>query len=85
MEYDRDNIAENHNNPQVAFMVNTNEEVLTKHFNKDQYDEAQEYQLSFVNKNYTYNIKNTSPLKDLLSDKDVELYTRAKNGEVLTE
>ena len=85
MEYDHDDIAKNHNNPQVAFMVNTNQDVETKHFNKDQYDEAQEYQLSFVNKNDTYNIKNTSPLKDLLSDKDVELYTRAKNGEVLTE
>ena len=85
MEYDHHNIAKHFNSPQVAFMVNTNEEVLTKHFNKDQYDEAQEYQLSFVNKNDTYNIKNTSPLKDLLSDKDVELYTRAKNGEVLTE
>jgi len=49
MEYDHDNIANNHNMPQVAFMVNTNEKVETKHFNKDQYDETQKYQLSFVN------------------------------------
>ena len=50
MEYDHDNIAVNHNEPQVAFMVNTSEEVETRHFNKDQYDEAQAYQLSYVNK-----------------------------------
>ena len=50
MEYDHDNIAKNHNMPQVAFMVNTNENVETKHFNKDQYDEAVEYQQSFINK-----------------------------------
>ena len=48
MEYDHDNIAQNHNSPQVAFMVNTNENVETKHFSKDQYDEAQSYQLSFL-------------------------------------
>jgi len=51
MKYDHDKIAENHNMPQVAFMVNTNENVETKHFNKDQYDEAQQYQLSFIEKN----------------------------------
>ncbi len=50
MEYDHHNIASNYNNPQVAFMVNTNENVETKHFNKDQYDEAVEYQQSFINK-----------------------------------
>ena len=48
MDYDHDNIAQNHNSPQVAFMVNTNENVETKHFSKDQYDEAQSYQLSFL-------------------------------------
>lgn len=48
MEYDHDNIAENHGNPQVAFMVNTDAEVETKHFTKDQYDEAKEYRDGFV-------------------------------------
>ncbi len=52
MEFDHDNIAENHKKPQVAFMINTNmintnEDIETKHFNKDQYDEASTYQLSF--------------------------------------
>ena len=48
MEYDHHNIAERYNNPDVAFMVNTSENVETKHFSKDQYDEAQSYQLSFL-------------------------------------
>ena len=44
MDYDHDNIAENHGMPQVAFMVNTDEDIETKHFDKDQYDEAVDYQ-----------------------------------------
>lgn len=48
MEYDHDNIAKNHNSPQVAFMVNTDADVETKHFTKDQYDEAKAYQMSFA-------------------------------------
>lgn len=48
MEYDHDNIAENHGKPQVAFMVNTDREVSTKHFNKDRYDEAVQYRNSFI-------------------------------------
>lgn len=50
MEYDHDNIAKNHNMPQVAFMVNTNEPVETKHFTKDQYNEAKEYQMKHIKK-----------------------------------
>lgn len=34
----------------VVFMVNTDEPVPIKHFNEDQYDEAQAYQQSFVKK-----------------------------------
>ena len=48
MEYDHDNIAKNHDNPQVAFMVNTSENVETKHFNKDEYDAAKENQLKYI-------------------------------------
>lgn len=44
MEYDHDNIAQNHGMPQVAFMVNSKETIETKHFNKDQYEEAVDYQ-----------------------------------------
>ena len=62
MEYDHDDIAENHNSPKVAFMINTSEDVKTKHFNKDQYDEAQQYQLSFVNDNNFDDI-NVKPFK----------------------
>lgn len=43
MEYDHDNIAQNHLYPQIAFMVRTDQDVEVKHFNKDQYDEAVEY------------------------------------------
>ncbi len=51
MEYDHDNIATNHGNPNVVFMVMgkaTEGEVSEKHFNKDQYDEARAYQQSFL-------------------------------------
>lgn len=50
MEYDHDNIAKNHSMPQVAFMINTTENVETKHFTKDQYDEAVKYRDSFLKK-----------------------------------
>ncbi len=45
MEYDHDNIAANHNMPQVAFMVNSNTDVETRHFTEDQWDEAKAYQM----------------------------------------
>ena len=48
MEYDHDNIAANHDNPQVAFMVNTEQEIETKHFAKDQYEEAKAYRDQYV-------------------------------------
>lgn len=48
MEYDHDDIAKNHNMPQVAFMVKTDQDIETKHFNKDQYNEALEYRNSLV-------------------------------------
>lgn len=45
MEYDHDNIAENHGSPQVAFMVNASEGIQERTFDKDSYDEAEAYQL----------------------------------------
>lgn len=50
MDFDHDDIAKNHSSPQVAFMVNSIKEVETRHFNKNQYDEAKAYQESFVNR-----------------------------------
>lgn len=50
MEYDHDNIAENHGKPQVCFMVNTEQTVQERHFTETQYDEAVAYQQSFVQK-----------------------------------
>lgn len=48
MEYDHDNIAENHNKPKVAFMVNTDADVELREFGKDAYDEALAYRNSFL-------------------------------------
>lgn len=47
MDYDHDNIAENHGEPKIAFMVNTDADVETKTFTKDQYDEAVTYRNGF--------------------------------------
>lgn len=49
MEYDYDDIAKNHGNPQVVFMVD-HEVAEPKHFDKDSYDAAQQYQLSQLSK-----------------------------------
>lgn len=46
--YDRDNVGKNYHNPDVAFMVNTDEEVETKHFGKDEYEEAVTYRNEFI-------------------------------------
>ena len=48
MDYDHHSIGKRFNYPQVAFMVNTNADIETKHFDKDSYDEAVAYQKSFI-------------------------------------
>lgn len=60
MEYDHDNIAQNHSEPQVAFMVNTDQDVQTQMFPKDDYDGAYNYQQSFVN-NEQDTVRQVSP------------------------
>lgn len=52
MEYDHDNIAKNHGNPQVVFMVD-HEVTEPKHFDKDSYDAAQQYQLQQLKESET--------------------------------
>ena len=47
MEFDHDDIAKNHGNPQIVFMVD-HEVAEPKHFDKDSYDAAQQYQLSQI-------------------------------------
>lgn len=47
MEYDHDDIAKNHGNPQIVFMVD-HEVAEPKHFDKDSYDAAQQYQLNQI-------------------------------------
>ncbi len=66
MEYDHDNIAANHSSPQVAFMVNTDKPVETKHFNKDQYAEAVAYRDSYIDGNTT----DTVPIKKVVASND---------------
>lgn len=59
MEYDYDDIAKNHGNPQAVFMVD-HEVAESKHFDKDSYDAAQQYQLSQL-------VKNTSSVTKIIS------------------
>lgn len=63
MEYDHDDIAKNHGNPQVVFMVD-HEVAEPKHFDKDSYDAAQQYQLSPLSKDVDglYSEDGKSPL-----------------------
>ena len=63
MEYDHDDIAKNHGNPQVVFMVD-HEVTEPKHFDKDSYDAAKQYQLSQLSKdvNGLYSEDGKSPL-----------------------
>lgn len=47
MEYDHDDIAKNHGNPDVVFMVmgkSAEKDIEERHFNGDQYDEAVDWQ-----------------------------------------
>ena len=60
MEYDHDSIAMNHGNPTVSFMVNTDADVETKHFGKDDYDAAKAYQMSFVKDNESNETKSNA-------------------------
>lgn len=50
MEYDQYNIGANHNEPKIAFMVNSSfvDDFEPKHFGKDQYDEAIAYRDSLL-------------------------------------
>lgn len=61
IKYDHDNIAKNHNEPKVAFMVNTDQDVQTQAFTKNEYDEAVAYQQSFTNGE---NVENTSNVEN---------------------
>lgn len=76
IEYDHDDIAKNHNHPKVAFMVNTNKEVETKYFDKDNYNGAKEYQLSFVSNDIKYS-------KELIEKNDIA--TKSNELEVRNE
>lgn len=63
MEYDHDDIAKNHGNPQVVFMVD-HEVAEPKHFDKDSYDAARQYQLNQLSRDIDglYSEDGKSPL-----------------------
>lgn len=63
MKYDHNDIAKNPGNPQVVFMVD-HEVAEPKHFDKDSYDAAQQYQLSQLSKDVDglYSEDGKSPL-----------------------
>lgn len=48
MEYDHHGISEKYNNPDVAFMVLSDTDVVEKRFKGDQYDAAVEHQMSYL-------------------------------------
>ena len=62
MKYDHDDIAKNHNKPPVAFMVNTESDIETRQFTKDEYDEAVAYRNGFVMS------ENIAPVQNSLSN-----------------
>lgn len=67
MEYDHDDIAKNHHNPNVVFMVANEGNVENKHFDKDSYDDAVAYQLKNINPN------TINPVQKVLSDKTTDM------------
>ena len=82
MEYDHDDIAKNHGNPQVVFMVD-HEVAEPKHFDKDSYDEAQQYQLDQLKdsipkqlishlKSQGINVKDRAAMEEFLKTHKVE-------------
>lgn len=69
MEYNHDDIAKNHGNPNVVFMVANDGNVENKHFDKDSYDDAVAYQLKSIGSNII------NPVQQVLSDKSTNMQT----------
>ena len=79
MEYDHDDIAKNHSEPKVAFMVNTESNVELREFGKDQYDEAVEYRNSFVNQAATNEAASFMPETDDIAPTKYSLSANARS------
>lgn len=66
MEYDHDDIAKNHGEPEVVFMVmgkSAEKEIEEKHFDKDQYDEAVGWQKANIDVEVPENLaKGATPI-----------------------
>ena len=72
MAYDHDDIAKNHGELDVVFMVmgkSAEKEVEEKHFNKDQYDEAVDWQMANIDVEVPENLaKEATPFSSSSSD-----------------
>ena len=85
MDYDQNDIAKNHGMPQVVFMVD-HEVAEPKHFDKDSYEDAQQYQLDQLKKSDTNNTTTEESGTQIVSLPGYELYnTLPSNVPVDTE
>mgnify|MGYP002520688144 CR=1 FL=1 len=73
MDYDQNDIAKNHGMPQVVFMVD-HEVAEPKHFDKDSYEDAQQYQLEQLKKSDTDNTTTDGSGIQMVSLPGYELY-----------
>lgn len=81
MDYDHDNIAKNHDKPEIVFMVN-NAVTDAKHFSKDEYDEAQKYAQERIN---TINSFYNSKLNTIFASVDKAIATNSWSEEALKQ
>ena len=79
MDYDHDDIAKNHDKPQVAFMVNTDKKIETKHFDKDSYDDAVAYQQEIAKESSLYQTTGTTIAGEFDPKAMVIRLTKAQN------
>lgn len=85
MEYDHDNIAENHNKPKVAFMVNSDADVELREFGKDAYDEALAYRNSFLDQAANNELSVVHDVSEKIRIKVKNLQTELDNNQRLRE
>jgi hypothetical protein len=72
MEYDHDDIAKNHNNPDVVFMVNSNSPISEKSFDENSYDEAATHQMASISR--PASINSSSALMNRIWDKAKSMF-----------
>lgn len=81
MDYDHDDIAKNHDKPEIVFMVN-NAVTDAEHFNKDEYDEAQKYAQERIS---SINSFDNSKLNAIFASVDKAIATNSWSEEALNQ